>query len=122
MKLHAIDSVITNIGIEILKKKLLNPNESIKSIAKGFNISKSDQDAALMSAQHHLGIKMRSYPAPNIKLPYINVVEVDPQPVTFGDIPMMYLAPEPEWMKSVDLNDLPPTNDEKAILYMNSKF
>lgn len=122
MKIHTIDSPITSIGIEILRKKLLNPNESIKEISKEFNLLASEQDSALASAQHHLGIKVRTHASPATRLPYMHVVELEPKTVTFGDISMLYLAPEPEWMEDIDFNKLPPTTDEKAINYMSNKF
>ena len=122
MKIAAKDANITNIGIEILRIKLNQPDRSIKDIGESFGLNKNDTDVASTSAQYHLGIVFKSQPDKGHNHPYLWVTEVPPVAVNFGDIPDFYLAPEPDFMKDVNLNKLAKTNDDKAFNYMMNKF
>jgi hypothetical protein len=122
MKIAAKDANITNIGVEILRIKLNQPDRSIKDIGESFGLNKYETETASATAQYHLGIVFKSQPDRGHNNPYIRVTEMPPVAVNFGDIPNFYLAPEPEWMASVNFNKLEKTNDDKALNYMMNKF
>jgi hypothetical protein len=106
----------------MLRVKLNQPERSLKDIGESFGLNQYETETASATAQYHLGIVFKSQPDRGYNNPYIRVTEVPPAPVNFGDIPDFYLAPEPEWMKDVNLNKLAKTNDDKAFNYMMNKF
>jgi hypothetical protein len=122
MKIAAKDSKFTDMGIELLRVKMMQPERSMREIGESFGLNKYETETASTTAQYHLGIVLKSQPDKGNNLPFINVTEVPPIAVNFGDIPDLYLAPEPEWMASVNLNKLEKTNDNKAFNYMIKKF
>ena len=122
MKIADIRSKINDIGIEMLRVKLNQPERSLKDIGESFGLNQYETEVASTTAQYHLGIVFKSQPDKGHNNPYIRVTEVPPVAVNFGDIPDFYLAPEPDFMKDVNLNKLPKTNDDKAFNYMSKKF
>jgi len=123
MKIHASDTRITEIGIEILRSKINDPRNSYKSLGLKFGLNENESLEAKASAEYHLGIKVHTKATfGNRTRPFLQVNDVQVPDVHFGDIPMMYLAPEPTWMERIDFNQLEETTDEKAVLYMSSKF
>lgn len=122
MKIAPIDSKFTDMGIELLRVKMMQPERSMKEIGESFGLNRYETEMASVTAQYHLGIVLKSQPDRGNNLPYINVTEVPPIAVNFGDIPDLYLAPEREFMKSVNFNKLEKTNDDKAFNYMSNKF
>jgi hypothetical protein len=122
MKIAPIDSKFTDMGIELLRVKMMQPERSMREIGESFGLNKYETETASTTAQYHLGIVLKSQPNKGHNNPYIRVTEVPPVAVNFGDIPDLYLAPEPDFMKSVNLNKLEKTNDDKAFNYMSNKF
>jgi len=122
MKIAPKDSKFTDMGIELLRVKMMQPERSMKEIGESFGLNRYETETASATAQYHLGIVLKSQPNKGNNLPYINVTEAPPVAVNFGDIPDLYLAPEPEWMKSVNFNKLEKTNDDKAFNYMMKKI
>jgi hypothetical protein len=122
MKIAPKDSKFTDMGIELLRVKMMQPERSMKDIGESFGLNKYETETASATAQYHLGIVLKSQPDRGNNLPYINVTEVPPVAVNFGDIPDFYLAPEPDFMKSVNFNKLEKTNDDKSFNYMMNKF
>lgn len=120
MKIHASDTRITEIGIEILRTKINDPRKSYKSLGAKFGLNENESLEAKASAEYHLGIKVHA--VANSTRPFLQVHDAPVQCVNFGDIPNLYLAPEPQWMERIDFNQLEETTDEKAVLYMSSKF
>jgi hypothetical protein len=120
MKIHASDTRITEIGIEILRSKINDPRNSYKSLGLKFGLNENESLEAKASAEYHLGIKVHA--VANSTRPFLKINEMPVPDVHFGDIPMMYLAPEPQWMEFIDFNQLEPTTDEKAVLYMSKHF
>jgi len=122
MKIAPKDSKFTDMGIELLRVKMMQPERSMREIGESFGLNRYETETASITAQYYLGIVLKSQPDKGHNNPYIRITEVPPVAVNFGDIPDLYLAPEPEWMKSVNLNKLERTNDDKAYNYMMNKF
>jgi len=122
MKIAPKDSKFTDMGIELLRVKMMQPERSMKEIGESFGLNRYETETASATAQYHLNIVLKSQPDRGNNLPYINVTIVPPVAVNFGDIPDLYLAPEPDFMKSVNFNKLEKTNDDKAFNYMSNKF
>lgn len=123
MKIHASDTRITEIGIEILRSKINDPRHTYKSLGLKFGLNENESLEAKASAEYHLGIKVNTKATfGNRTRPFLEVNDAPMPDVHFGDIPNLYLAPEPQWMEFIDFNQLEPTTDEKAVLYMMNKF
>jgi hypothetical protein len=122
MKIAPKDSKFTDMGIELLRVKMMQPNRSMRDIGESFGLNKYETETASATAKYHLGIVLKSQPNRGNNLPFISVTKVPTVAVNFGDIPDLYLAPEPEWMASVNFNKLEKTNDDKAFNYMSKKF
>ena len=123
MKIHKSDSRLNDIGIELLRIKLNEPNRTFIDIGRQLGLNKNETNEAKKTAQYHLGIVIKAKASHVTNLYYLQVKNAEINEVTFAkDLPDLYLAPEPEWMQSINLSSLPPTTDAKAILYMNSKF
>ena len=123
MKIHKSDSRLNDIGIELLKIKINEPNRTFIDIGRQLGLSKNETNEAKKTAQYHLGIVIKAKASHVTNLYYLQVKTAEVNEVTFANnLPDLYLAPEPEWMQSIDFTSLTPTTDEKAILYMTNKF